>query len=139
MSGLSIVAADVVKFSSLDYPTLKIPHMCWNTVSPYSSPLTAHMFDNEQRYYFVHSYKVIPDNPDITIFTCDYGVPFCAGFQQDSIYGVQFHPEKSSLWYEFDFQLLFNLIMLRHRVIPSLLLIGDGLYKTRKFKAILRW
>jgi glutamine amidotransferase len=53
------------------------------------------MDEEERRFYFVHSYKVVPNDPDISIGECDYGGAFCAAFQKSNVFGVQFHPEKS--------------------------------------------
>jgi glutamine amidotransferase len=49
----------------------------------------------EQRFYFVHSYKVVPRDPSIVVGVAKYGGEFCAAFQKNNIFGVQFHPEKS--------------------------------------------
>ena len=74
---------------------LKVPHMGWNVVSvPQANPLLPACTE-EQRFYFVHSYKVVPDDPTISIGTANHGGEFCAAFQQGNVFGVQFHPEKS--------------------------------------------
>lgn len=95
--GLGLVDANVCKFSfhSNSDSELKIPHMGWNTISTVrDNPLMPYT-DEERRFYFVHSYKVVANDPTITIATADYGGEFCAAFQKDNIFGVQFHPEKS--------------------------------------------
>lgn len=76
---------------------VKIPHMGWNTVEyPRESPL----FDGipaGSAFYFVHSYRLVPDDPDIVVGETDYGVRFAAAVQRgDNVFAVQFHPEKSS-------------------------------------------
>lgn len=76
--------------------TLKIPHMGWNQVSwNRTHPLTAGIPSGE-RFYFVHSYVVVPDDPDRVVGTCRYGERFCVALGQDNLFAVQFHPEKSA-------------------------------------------
>ena len=95
IEGLGLVDANVKKFNFPNKPSLKVPHMGWNTLrSSRENPLLP-TDEEERRFYFVHSYKVMPNNPDISIGQCDYGGEFCAAFQKDNIFGVQFHPEKS--------------------------------------------
>jgi glutamine amidotransferase len=96
--GLGWVAADSVKFRSLTDAagrSLKVPHMGWNLlkIQPYSR-----LFEDwkgEARFYFVHSYHVSCDDPKLVAGETDYGGPFTSSIDQDNIFGVQFHPEKS--------------------------------------------
>ncbi len=93
--GLSLIDADVKKFNFPADDKLKVPHMGWNVVRPASSnPLIPHAKEG-QRFYFVHSYRVVPDDPKVVTGTANYGGEFCAAFQQGNLFGVQFHPEKS--------------------------------------------
>lgn len=97
-SGLGWIAADSVKFKSLvdaSGRALKVPHMGWNRVnaSPYSKLLAD--WDGDSRFYFVHSYHVKCDTPDLVAGDTLYGKPFTSSIGQDNIFGVQFHPEKS--------------------------------------------
>ena len=59
------------------------------------TPLTEG-FNNNYRFYFVHSYHCIPEDRNDILFTTDYGYPFVAAIERDNIIGVQFHPEKKS-------------------------------------------
>lgn len=93
--GLGLINADVRKFRFPADEKLKIPHMGWNVVRPGSSNPLISCTEEEQRFYFVHSYKVVPDDPSVVIGTANYGGEFCAAFQQGNVFGVQFHPEKS--------------------------------------------
>ncbi len=95
MSGLGLIDADVKRFRFSKELKLKVPHMGWNIVSQNKPNPLLPVNDYEQRFYFVHSYKVVPDQSEVTIGSTDYGGNFCAAFQQDMIFGVQFHPEKS--------------------------------------------
>lgn len=94
LPGLGLIDANVERFA-IDQPGLKLPHMGWNNVkSAKANPLLPDL-SYANRFYFVHSFKVIPTNPDIMIGTTNYSGDFCSAFQQCNIFGVQFHPEKS--------------------------------------------
>jgi imidazole glycerol-phosphate synthase subunit HisH len=75
---------------------VKVPHMGWNTVEyPRESALFAGI-PSGSAFYFVHSYHVVPDDPEAIIGTTTYGIPMAAAVRSGNVYGVQFHPEKSS-------------------------------------------
>jgi glutamine amidotransferase len=95
LPGLGFVNADVRKFRSLPGDKLKIPHMGWNTIRVTRTNPLIENSGEEQRFYFVHSYHVVPHATEITIGMASHGVEFCAAFQSENIFGVQFHPEKS--------------------------------------------
>lgn len=93
--GLGFLDAKVKKFHFSENVRLKIPHMGWNVVRTTRDNSLFPSDTEEKKYYFVHSYYVVPDNPDVTIGVTDYGGSFCSAFQKANIFGVQFHPEKS--------------------------------------------
>lgn len=93
--GLGLINAEVKKFQFPADQKLKVPHMGWNVVRPGSYNSLIPASEDQQRFYFVHSYRVVPDDPTIVIGTANYGGDFCAAFQKGNIFGVQFHPEKS--------------------------------------------
>ncbi|MCU0229046.1 MAG: imidazole glycerol phosphate synthase subunit HisH [Bryobacterales bacterium] len=72
---------------------LRVPHMGWNEITPRKKCLLLRDVPAKPYVYFAHSYyaPVI----DATGAHCEYGVPYTALLEQDNIYGVQFHPEKS--------------------------------------------
>lgn len=75
---------------------LKIPHMGWNQVNQQiKHPLWQNIPQN-QRFYFVHSYFVVPKTPDPIAGSSVYGHPICVALAQENIFATQFHPEKSS-------------------------------------------
>jgi glutamine amidotransferase len=75
---------------------VKLPHIGWNTVSqPTPSPLFEGI-DEGTAFYFVHSYRLVPEDSSCIIGSADYGVPFAAAVQSGNVFAVQFHPEKSS-------------------------------------------
>jgi len=85
--GLGLIRGEVHKFGG----TLPVPQIGWNRVAA-KGPLFDGVEDGV--FYFVNSYAAI-DVPD-EIARADYGGPFTAAVQRDRIFGVQFHPEKSS-------------------------------------------
>jgi glutamine amidotransferase len=75
---------------------VKLPHIGWNTVQqPRQSPLFAGIAE-DTAFYFVHSYRLVPQDSSCIIGSAEYGVPFAAAVQSENVYAVQFHPEKSS-------------------------------------------
>jgi glutamine amidotransferase len=88
-AGFGWVDAEVKKFS---LEGLKVPHMGWNSVEYANNPLT---FNNDERFYFVHSYYVECNDPNDVMYNTSYGREFVSGFRKGNIIGVQFHPEKS--------------------------------------------
>jgi len=77
-------------------PSLKIPHMGWNSVSfEQDAPLTEGLRSGEDQFYFVHSYFIDPKDPELALFHTDYGGRFVSGIRSGNCYATQFHPEKS--------------------------------------------
>ncbi len=95
LPGLGIVDADVRKFRPMEGESLKVPHMGWNTIRVIRNNPLVETTSEEQRFYFVHSYFVKPRVSDLAILIANHGIDFCAAFQKDNLFGVQFHPEKS--------------------------------------------
>jgi len=92
--GLGVFPGRVVRFQLAD-PTLKIPHMGWNTVSLKKKPPICAGIPDRSHFYFVHSYYVVPENPEIIAGTTEYGIPFTSMVWKDHVMATQFHPEKS--------------------------------------------
>ena len=95
LPGLGLVKGSCVRFDAAVSPTpIKIPHMGWAEldVARQSSLFAA---AERPRFYFVHSYYVVCDDPAIVTATARHGVSFAAAFEQGPLLGVQFHPEKS--------------------------------------------
>lgn len=93
-SGLGWMDMRVERFPEL--PDLRIPHMGWNQVVPAQKDhLLAQNMPEDTRFYFVHSYYMLPKNPTNILYRANYGIDFAAGVVRDNIVGVQFHPEKS--------------------------------------------
>ncbi|WP_136607646.1 imidazole glycerol phosphate synthase subunit HisH [Paenibacillus dokdonensis] len=90
--GLGILPGKVIRFADGDY---KVPHMGWNRLEflQKDNPLLAGLA--EGHVYFVHSYHVLPEVKSDLIAVTDYGQPITAIVGRGSVYGMQFHPEKS--------------------------------------------
>jgi imidazole glycerol-phosphate synthase subunit HisH len=91
LPGLGLVSGKCVKFNK--EIVTHVTHMGWNTVRVLKKE-TFFPQGDEQRFYFVHSYKCVVSKED-SVFETTYGEPFTSGFQRNHIAGVQFHPEKS--------------------------------------------
>jgi imidazole glycerol-phosphate synthase subunit HisH len=78
----------------VDAPTL--PHIGWNSVEfARPHPLFDGVADGSF-FYFVHSYAPDPVDESIVLARTTHGRPFASAVARGSLYGVQFHPEKSS-------------------------------------------
>jgi glutamine amidotransferase len=75
---------------------LKIPHMGWSQVKQVSDHPMWQGIEDQSRFYFVHSYYVVPDDNSIVTATTDYIAPFACAIASDNLFAVQFHPEKSA-------------------------------------------
>lgn len=73
---------------------LKVPHMGWNQVAQSPHPLWDNI-ENNSRFYFVHSYFIRCTDKSLIQGACHYGHDFAAALGKDSLFAVQFHPEKS--------------------------------------------
>ena len=92
--GLGLIGGEV---RALDAEQRRIPHIGWNEVRfERASPLTAELPGESAPFYHVHSYVAHPTQPDAVIGTAEYGERFATIVAQGSVYGTQFHPEKSS-------------------------------------------
>jgi len=95
--GLDWIPGDVKAIAPKD-PSLKIPHMGWNTLTlakPHPLLDGIPTGPDGLHAYFVHSYALTPTDPADVVATTDYGGPVTAIVGRDNIVGTQFHPEKS--------------------------------------------
>jgi glutamine amidotransferase len=94
-SGLGWVAADVKRIDTGGDPRLKIPHMGWAATSAARPNPLIPNDEGQQRFYYVHKFRAVCDDPRDVLATAQYGTPFTSAIHRGNIYGVQFHPEKS--------------------------------------------
>ena len=96
-AGLGLISGRVERFPDRDEAgaQLRVPHIGWNTVRFAGTHPMLEPLPKEDCYYFVHSYRVVPADPEIAVGTADYGGEFVAVVARDRMFAVQFHPEKS--------------------------------------------
>jgi imidazole glycerol-phosphate synthase subunit HisH len=77
-------------------PSLKVPHMGWNTAAQTSISQVFDVWGGPQDVYFVHSFAYRPTHDSDVAAWCTYGQDrFAAAVCKDNMLGLQFHPEKS--------------------------------------------
>jgi glutamine amidotransferase len=91
--GLGLVPGEVVLMTP-EQP-YKVPHVGWNSLihvrqHPLFKGVKGHV-----DFYFVHSYRSSPREPENIVAMCDYAGEFVAVVSRDNVVGMQFHPEKS--------------------------------------------
>jgi glutamine amidotransferase len=101
VTGLEVLPGRVPRFPAAQMvdaqgQPLKVPHMGWNEVIQTQSHPIWQDIAADTRFYFVHSYYVLPDDATITAGRTQYGIPFTSAVARDNIFAVQFHPEKSA-------------------------------------------
>jgi len=90
--GLGLIPGEVTRLQAGE---LRIPHIGWNDVRlERACALTAELPGCP--FYHVHSFAARPSDPDVVIGTTEYGERFATIVGRDNVFGVQFHPEKSS-------------------------------------------
>jgi glutamine amidotransferase len=93
-NGLGLIAGNVVPVPVGQQ--LSVPHMGWNQVKlPEDMDLFAGL-GKEKNFYFAHSFYADVADRQAKVAYTDYGFAMPAAVQKENIYGVQFHPEKSS-------------------------------------------
>lgn len=96
--GLGLLPGRVVRFQG----SYKVPHMGWNDLEfLQDSPLFEGLEPGHA--YFVHSYHALPERKEDLLAVTDYHQPVTAIVGRGSLFGMQFHPEKSG---EFGWKLL---------------------------------
>lgn len=91
--GLGWIPGRVQRLPGTD-PTIRIPHIGWNDVAPVAPSPLLDGLGPAPSFYFVHSFAMEADAAGVTA-VCDHGARFAAVVQRDTVFGVQFHPEKS--------------------------------------------
>ena len=107
VEGLGLLKGQILKIP--DSPGLKIPHMGWNSLEIKPETRLFAGIPNGSYVYFVHSYYLKAENPEIVAATTEYSTHIHAAVEQGNVFACQFHPEKSS---EVGLQILKNFISL---------------------------
>ena len=91
--GLGLLAGEV---EPLQAPGLKVPHIGWSPVRWERECELTEGLEAETPFYFVHSFTPRPRDREDVLGTAEYGERFACAVERPPLYGVQFHPEKSS-------------------------------------------
>ena len=91
-AGLGWINGEIKKIPQYN---IKLPHMGWNEVV-IKKDNNLIKGPGGQNYYFVHSYYFDCNSKENEVATTNYGLIFTSMISKENIYGVQFHPEKSS-------------------------------------------
>lgn len=91
VQGLGFIRGSVRRFAV----NLSVPHIGWNGLSIKKPSPIFNGLTGREKFYFVHSYHVAPEDQDVVLSTTDYGYPFVSSIQKGNIIATQFHPEKS--------------------------------------------
>lgn len=77
---------------------VRVPHMGWNTIEPtHEDPLIDDL-PPQSRFYFVHSFHVVPADRSHALAETEYGERFVSMVRSGGVMGAQFHPEKSHVF-----------------------------------------
>lgn len=110
LPGLGWFEADTLR---MDFTGLEgrwpLPNIGWRDVHAQNDYVLLRGYDEVPRFYFVHSYYMKADNPDIIAHTAEYGFNFACGLSRGNMHCAQFHPEKS---HKFGIQMLKNFVEL---------------------------
>ncbi len=99
--GLGVIKGSSKKFSFSNQNNIKypVPQIGWNKIQKETLGWDNTIFQNNTNgdyMYFVHSYFVVPENPDIILASTQYGEQkYCSSIKYNNIFATQFHPEKS--------------------------------------------
>ncbi|HSD24629.1 MAG TPA: imidazole glycerol phosphate synthase subunit HisH [Solirubrobacterales bacterium] len=92
-SGLALLGGVVAPLEANGY---KVPHIGWSPVRWEHESQLAEGLGEETPFYFVHSFAPRPATEGDVLGTAAYGERFACAVERPPLYGVQFHPEKSS-------------------------------------------
>ena len=94
VKGLGLLKGKIVRIP--DGEGLKIPHIGWNNLSYPNKGRLYKDIPEDSFVYFVHSYYLQAEEPEIVKATTEYGVTIHASVEKENVFACQFHPEKSS-------------------------------------------
>ena len=91
-SGIGLLSGGVAE---LEADGLKVPHIGWSPVRWERQSKLTEGIESGTPFYFVHSFAPSPEQGDL-LGSAAYGARFACAAERDNVFGVQFHPEKSS-------------------------------------------
>ena len=89
--GLGFLKGKVKRFQE----RLSVPHMGWNGLIFEKPSAIFNGLQGDEKFYFVHSYYVVPQDKSAILTSTDYGSRFTSSIQKGNVIATQFHPEKS--------------------------------------------
>lgn len=93
--GLGWIDADVIRFKVKDKLKFKIPHTGWNQITKSKDSNLMKNIPEFSEFYFVHSYHYKSNNESDVLNETEYEYKFPSAIENNNIFGVQYHPEKS--------------------------------------------
>lgn len=105
IAGLGVLPGHIERMAAHDEAGIKhkIPHVGWNSLeyapTLRENALAARLFDgidDGSYFYYTHSYCAVPDDESDVVGTSEHARRFASAVARDRVFGVQFHPEKSS-------------------------------------------
>lgn len=93
VNGLGVLKGKIIKIPA--ETGLKIPHIGWNSLVVKENAGLFKNLEPNPYVYFVHSYYLKAENPDVVSSTTNYGIEIDASVQRNNLFATQFHPEKS--------------------------------------------
>ena len=94
VQGLGILKGEILRIPETE--GLKVPHMGWNSLELSGDGRLFRGILEDAYVYFVHSYYLKAEEPEIVTARTDYGTEIHASVEKGQIFACQFHPEKSS-------------------------------------------
>ena len=107
VQGLGILKGEILRIPETE--GLKVPHMGWNSLELSGDGRLFRGIPEDAYVYFVHSYYLKAEEPEIVTARTDYGTEIHASVEKGQIFACQFHPEKSS---DVGFRILKNFVEL---------------------------
>ena len=94
VQGLGILKGEILRIPETE--GLKVPHMGWNSLEFSGDGRLFRGIPEDAYVYFVHSYYLKAEEPEIVTARTEYGTEIHASVEKGQIFACQFHPEKSS-------------------------------------------
>ena len=94
VQGLGILKGEILRIPETE--GLKVPHMGWNSLEFSGDGRLFQGIPEDAYVYFVHSYYLKAEEPEIVTARTEYGTEIHASVEKGQIFACQFHPEKSS-------------------------------------------
>jgi glutamine amidotransferase/cyclase len=86
--GLGIFRGTVKRFTT----DLAVPHIGWNGIRTKQPSRLFNGLQGDEKFYFVHSYHIVPADSEVVLTTTDYGYEFASAVQKGQIIGTQYQP-----------------------------------------------